>query len=65
MVAQVAEQLGISDARGGLTPADKLAVLQQLHSQQRKVLMLGDGVSLPMLPVLAAADISVASGLGH
>ena len=60
MVAQVAEQLGISDARGGLTPADKLAVLQQLHSQQRKVLMLGDGVN--DVPVLAAADISVAMG---
>jgi Cu2+-exporting ATPase len=60
MVAQVAAELGISDARGGLTPADKLAVLQQLHAQGRRVLMLGDGVN--DVPVLAAADISIAMG---
>jgi Cu2+-exporting ATPase len=60
MVAEVARQLGIADARGGLTPAAKLAVLQQLHSQGRRVLMLGDGVN--DVPVLAAADISVAMG---
>ena len=60
MVAQVAAELGITDARSGLTPADKLAALQQLHSQGRRVLMLGDGVN--DVPVLAAADISVAMG---
>lgn len=60
MVAHVAEQLGIDEARGGLRPADKLACLQQLHQQGRKVLMLGDGVN--DVPVLAAADISVAMG---
>jgi Cu2+-exporting ATPase len=60
MVAQVAAELGIADARGGLTPADKLAVLQQLHAQGRRVLMLGDGVN--DVPVLAGADISVAMG---
>lgn len=60
MVAEVARQLEISDARGGLTPDAKLEVLKQLHSQGRKVLMLGDGVN--DVPVLAAADISVAMG---
>ncbi|HEX8545106.1 MAG TPA: heavy metal translocating P-type ATPase [Pseudomonas sp.] len=60
MVARVAAELGIDEARGGLRPDDKLAVLQQLHSQGRKVLMLGDGVN--DVPVLAAADISVAMG---
>lgn len=60
MVASVAAELGIDEARGGLRPDDKLQVLQQLHQQGRKVLMLGDGVN--DVPVLAAADISVAMG---
>ncbi len=60
MVASVAAELQIDEARGGLRPDDKLQVLQQLHLQGRKVLMLGDGVN--DVPVLAAADISVAMG---
>lgn len=60
MVQQIAQQLGIQDARGGLTPDDKLAVLHELHRQGRKVLMLGDGVN--DVPVLAGADISIAMG---
>ncbi|BAV73959.1 copper-translocating P-type ATPase [Pseudomonas chlororaphis subsp. aurantiaca] len=60
MVASVAAELGIDEARGGLRPDDKLQVLQQLHRHGRKVLMLGDGVN--DVPVLAAADISVAMG---
>ncbi|WP_419711191.1 heavy metal translocating P-type ATPase [Pseudomonas sp. NFX224] len=60
MVASVAAELGIDEARGSLRPDDKLHVLQQLHKEGRKVLMLGDGVN--DVPVLAAADISVAMG---
>ena len=60
MVAEVARTLGIADARGGLTPDAKLEVLRQLHSEGRSVLMLGDGVN--DVPVLAAADISIAMG---
>jgi Cu2+-exporting ATPase len=60
MVAEVARQLGIDEARGGMHPDDKLAALQALHRQGRKVLMLGDGVN--DVPVLAAADISIAMG---
>ncbi|WP_134929308.1 cation-translocating P-type ATPase, partial [Pseudomonas protegens] len=60
MVASVAAELQIDEARGGLRPDDKLQILQQLHQQGRKVLMLGDGVN--DVPVLAAADISVAMG---
>ena len=60
MVASVAAELGIDEARGGLRPDDKLQVLQKLHKEGCKVLMLGDGVN--DVPVLAAADISVAMG---
>src|SRR5690606_7891820 len=60
MVQEVAATLGINDARGGLTPDDKLAVLEQLHNEGHRVLMLGDGVN--DVPVLAAADISIAMG---
>ena len=60
MVASVAAELGIDEARGGLRPDDKLQVLKQLQEQGHKVLMLGDGVN--DVPVLAAADISVAMG---
>ena len=60
MVASVAAELGIDEAHGGLRPDDKLAMLQRLRNEGRKVLMLGDGVN--DVPVLAAADISVAMG---
>ena len=60
MVGRIAEQLGFDVALGGLTPADKLAHLQRLQADGRRVLMLGDGVN--DVPVLAAADISVAMG---
>ena len=60
MVNSVAAELGIDESHGGLRPDDKLAMLQTLHGQGRKVLMLGDGVN--DVPVLAAADISVAMG---
>ena len=60
MVGRVAAELGIDDCRGGLRPDDKLEVLRQLHQQGHRVLMLGDGVN--DVPVLAAADISVAMG---
>ncbi|MGV6393975.1 heavy metal translocating P-type ATPase [Pseudomonas caspiana] len=60
MVAEIANELGIDEAHGGLHPDEKLAVLQALHRQGRKVLMLGDGVN--DVPVLAAADISIAMG---
>lgn len=59
-VFSVAARLNIDSARGSLTPDDKLAVLQQLRAEGRTILMIGDGVN--DVPVLAAADISVAMG---
>lgn len=60
MVGKIASQLGFDHASGGMTPADKLVRLQELQAEGRRVLMLGDGVN--DVPVLAAADISVAMG---
>jgi Cu2+-exporting ATPase len=60
MVASVAAQLSIDESRGSLRPDDKLQILQELRAQGHKVLMLGDGIN--DVPVMAAADISVAMG---
>ncbi|MCF7533760.1 heavy metal translocating P-type ATPase [Pseudomonas petrae] len=60
MVSSVANQLQIDDARGSLRPDDKLAILQQLRAEGRTILVIGDGVN--DVPVLAAADISIAMG---
>ena len=60
VVERMARQLGIAEAIGNATPADKLAFVQQLQQDGAQVLMLGDGVN--DVPVLASANISVAMG---
>ncbi len=60
IVSIVATQLQIDDARGSLRPDDKLAILQRLRAEGRTLLVIGDGVN--DVPMLAAADISIAMG---
>jgi Cu2+-exporting ATPase len=56
-VDAAADELGVSDRRSGMTPADKIAVLEDLKRRGRKVLMVGDGLN--DAPALAAAQASI------
>ncbi len=56
-VEHIARLLGVSDWRAGVNPADKIARIDELKAQGRKVLMVGDGLN--DAPSLAAADVSL------
>jgi P-type Cu2+ transporter len=56
-VAPVAQELGIENWRAGLTPTEKIADIERLKSQGRRVLMVGDGLN--DAPALAAAHVSL------
>ncbi|MDO5625174.1 MAG: cation-translocating P-type ATPase [Pseudomonadota bacterium] len=51
---------GIADARGGCTPAEKLAAMQTMQAEGATVAMVGDGLNDG--PVLAGAHVSFAFG---
>jgi Cu2+-exporting ATPase len=56
VVAEVAAALGIAEWRAEKSPGEKIARLEALRSQGRKVLMVGDGLN--DAPALAAAAVS-------
>ena len=59
-VQRVANEVGIEHVFGDCSPQDKLAHIQALKQQGRKVLMVGDGLNDG--PVLASAHVSIAMG---
>ena len=56
-VAEVAAALGVATFAAGLTPAGKIARLEELKRQGRTVMMVGDGLN--DAPALAAAHVSL------
>ncbi len=58
----VADAVGIDAVQGNLLPEDKVSAVRLLQAQGLKTAFIGDGIN--DAPVLAAADIGVAMGLG-
>jgi Cu+-exporting ATPase len=58
----VAHEVGIEEVVARATPADKLALVERLKSEGRKVGMIGDGIN--DAPALAAAAVGFAIGGG-
>lgn len=61
-VENTAQTIGIVQFQAGCTPEDKLTRLQGLKQQDKKVLMVGDGLNDG--PILASAHVSIAMGKG-
>ncbi len=56
-VLAAARALGIHEWRAGMTPADKIARIEELKGQGFKVMMVGDGLN--DAPALAAAHVAM------
>jgi len=59
-VAAMADRLGLTNYRAHARPKDKLHWLQRRQAKGERVLMVGDGIN--DVPVLSAADVSMAMG---
>ena len=58
--AALAAEVGIAEVRADLLPEDKVGAVRDLQRDDRRVLLVGDGIN--DAPALATADIGVAMG---
>lgn len=56
----VAKQIGITEARGGMLPEQKVAAIDQLAQSKSRVAMVGDGVN--DAPAMAKSTVGIAMG---
>jgi len=62
VVKDIASELGIKTYQSTMTPESKAQYIENLQAQNKKVMMIGDGVN--DILALAQADIGIAMGSG-
>ncbi|MBI4861596.1 MAG: heavy metal translocating P-type ATPase [Candidatus Riflebacteria bacterium] len=62
VVRATAARIGVTEFHAGMTPEDKMALVNRLKAGGLKVGMVGDGIN--DAPALAAADLGIALGSG-